>query len=124
MRFTYYGDADLNGVVNLNDFDDWLYGYTGGTGTAGDVNWSVGDFAYTGHVDLNDFDLWLASYTSGDGSLNTLDHAIDVSTLSTSQKTELLDIVASVPEPTSVGVLGIAGVGLLRRRRRGVGGLI
>jgi hypothetical protein len=124
VRFTYYGDADLNGVVNLNDFDDWLYGYTGGTGTAGDVNWSVGDFAYTGHVDLNDFDLWLASYTSGDGSLNTLDHAIDVSTLSTSQKTELLDIVASVPEPTSVGVLGIAGVGLLRRRRRGVGGLI
>ncbi|MGA2582286.1 MAG: PEP-CTERM sorting domain-containing protein [Tepidisphaeraceae bacterium] len=118
VRFTYYGDADLNGVVNINDFDQWLYGYTGGTDAAGGVSWSVGDFAYTGHVTLTDFDLWLGSYTSGNGSLSTLDHAIDVSTLSSSQKTELLDIVSSVPEPTSIGLLGIAGFGLLHRRRR------
>jgi hypothetical protein len=118
VRFTYYGDADLNGVVNISDFDDWLYGYTGGTGSAGDVDWSVGDFAYTGHVTLTDFDLWLGSYTSGNGSLSTLDHAIDVSTLSSSQKTELLDIVASVPEPTSIGLIGMAAIGLMPRRRR------
>jgi len=118
VRFTYYGDADLNGKVDLNDFDDWLYGYTGGTDAAGGVSWSIGDFAYTGHVDLNDFDLWLASYTSGDGSLNTLDHAIDVSTLSSSQKTELLDIVASVPEPTSLGLLSMLSTGLLVRRKK------
>jgi hypothetical protein len=120
VRFTYYGDADLNGVVNLNDFDDWLYGYTGGLGTAGDVNWSVGDFDYDGYVTLNDFDLWLASYTSGNGSLGTLDHAIDASTLSTSQKTELLGIVSSVPEPASFSFLAGGSIALLGRRRRRV----
>jgi hypothetical protein len=120
VRFTYYGDADLNGVVNINDFDDWLYGYTGGTDSEGDVSWSVGDFAYTGHVTLTDFDLWLSSYTSGNGSLSTLDHAIDVSTLSSSQKTELLGIVSSVPEPASFSLLAAGTIGLLSRRRRKV----
>ncbi|MGA2582207.1 MAG: polysaccharide lyase family protein [Tepidisphaeraceae bacterium] len=118
IRFTYYGDADLNGKVDLNDFDDWLYGYTGGTDAAGGVSWSVGDFAYTGHVDLNDFDLWLASYTSNLGSLSTLDHAIEVSTLSTSQQDQLLNIVATAPEPASIGLLGMAALGMLPRRRR------
>jgi len=123
VRFTLYGDADLNGIVDLNDFDDWLYGYTGGKDSAGGISWATGDFNYDGIVDLNDFDLWLSGYTSGVGSVGTLDHAIDVSTLSSAQKTELLDIVSSVPEPASVGLLSMAGLAfwprrwLVRRRR-------
>jgi hypothetical protein len=118
VRFTLYGDADLNGVVDLNDYDDWLYGYQGGTDAAGGVSWSIGDFAYTGHVTLEDFDLWLASYTSDDGALGTLDHAIKVSTLSSSEKTDLLDVVASVPEPASFSLLALAAMGLPCRRRK------
>jgi hypothetical protein len=120
VRFTYYGDADLNGVVDLNDFDDWLYGFTGGQLADGGNGWANGDFDYDGTVDLNDFDLWLAGFTSGLGSLSTLDHAIDVSTLSSSQKTQLLDIVSSVPEPASFSLLAAGTIGLLSRRRRKV----
>jgi hypothetical protein len=120
VRFTYYGDADLNGKVDLNDFDDWLYGYTGGLDAEGGVSWSVGDFDYDNHVTLDDFDLWLGSYTAGLGSLNTLDHAIDVSTLSSSQKSELLGIISSVPEPASFSLLAAGTIGLLGRRRRKV----
>jgi fibronectin-binding autotransporter adhesin len=116
VRFTVMGDSDLNGVVNLSDFDDWLNGFSGTDAPS----WYYGDYTYGGTVTLADFDDWLNSFSANFGSLGTLDHAIDVSAgLSSSQKTELLDIVASsVPEPTSLGLLGIAAFGLLQRRRR------
>jgi hypothetical protein len=105
--------------VDLNDFDDWLYGFTGGLDADGGVSWSTGDFTYDGKVDLDAFDAMADFiYIRQLGSLGSLDHAIDVSTLSSSQKTELLDIVASVPEPASAGMLGAIFFGLLMPRRR------
>ena len=60
VRFTYYGDADLNGVVDLGDFDAWLFGYQNQSTVPHD--WANGDFDYNRSIDISDFDAWLGSY--------------------------------------------------------------
>jgi hypothetical protein len=60
VKYTYYGDADLSGVVDLDDFSQFLDGYQHqGTVTA---NWLHGDLDYSGLVDLDDFSQFLFGY--------------------------------------------------------------
>src|SRR5262249_17293320 len=58
VRFTYYGDATLDGEVTLDDFNQWLSQFT--NPVAGENNWLNGDFDYSGDVTLDDFNLWLS----------------------------------------------------------------
>jgi ELWxxDGT repeat protein len=55
VRYTYYGDADLNGVVNGDDESLTLYGLRQG----GAPHWYYGDFDYSGHVTGDDYSLFL-----------------------------------------------------------------
>jgi ELWxxDGT repeat protein len=57
IKYTYYGDSDLNGAATLDDFTLFLNGYQ----TAG-TTWLQGDFDYSGLVTLDDFTLFLAGY--------------------------------------------------------------
>ena len=50
IKYTYYGDADLNGTVDLDDFFLMSFGSSDG--------WLFGDFDYSGSVDLDDLYLW------------------------------------------------------------------
>jgi len=50
IKYTYYGDADLNGNVDLDDFFLITFGSSDG--------WLFGDFDYSSSVDLDDFFLW------------------------------------------------------------------
>jgi lysozyme len=60
IRRTYYGDADLNGRVTLDDFTLFLNGYQSpGTTTA---TWLTGDSDYNGTVTLDDFTQFLLGY--------------------------------------------------------------
>ena len=52
IRATRYGDANLDGTVNLNDFNA-LAGHFGQSVPA----WNRGDFDYDGRANLNDFNL-------------------------------------------------------------------
>jgi len=48
-----YGDADLNGVVNTADYNQWHQNaFTAGTG------WETGDFNNDGLTDVRDFNVW------------------------------------------------------------------
>jgi hypothetical protein len=60
IKYTYYGDADLNGSVDLDDFNLFLAGYQDPANVP--QTWIYGDFDYTGSVDLDDFNLFLAAY--------------------------------------------------------------
>ena len=51
---TDYGDANLDGSVDLADFNAWL------TGSPGD-GWAGGDFNGEGSIDLADFNIWLTT---------------------------------------------------------------
>jgi hypothetical protein len=57
IRYSRYGDADLNGTVNLADFNR-LAAHFGST----DAFWSEGDFNYDGVVNLQDFNRLAANF--------------------------------------------------------------
>jgi autotransporter-associated beta strand protein len=64
VRFTVYGDADLNGVLNGVD-----YGLTdNGAHTPGLTGWFNGDFNYSSVVDATDFFLLDNSYSQAGGT--------------------------------------------------------
>lgn len=101
VGFTRYGDANLDGTVNLSDFNALASSF----GQSGKF-WSNGDFNYDGTVNLSDFNLLAANFgLSASGTGVTPE---DWATLA-----------AAVPEPTAIGFASIvAATTLLRRRSR------
>lgn len=93
LAYTLYGDANLDGVVNLTDLLDLLNSY-GDSGT----DWVQGDFNYDGTVNLTDLLLLLNNYGQSDGTQATLGE--------------------TVPEPAAGGLLFFALTAILPRRRR------
>ncbi len=91
VKFTYFGDADLNGIVDDSDFFLVNNGY-GNTLTG----WINGDFDYSGTIDDTDFFLINNGYGAQGPALRA---------------------GGSVPEPTGMGLIAV-GAGLLAARRR------
>jgi hypothetical protein len=63
LSHTLYGDADLNGNVNLDDFNRLAANF-------GQTNrrWSQGDFDFNGNANLNDFNRLAASFGQTESS--------------------------------------------------------
>jgi hypothetical protein len=87
VKFTWYGDANLDGQV---DFLDYAFTDTGAAG--GGSGWLFGDFNYDATIDFIDY----AFIDTGAAGFN---------------------VHGSLPEPATLGVLVAGGLGLLRRRR-------
>src|SRR5205814_3540103 len=70
VKYTYFGDADLNGVVdNTTDYDLWSNGFTN-PGLAAANGWLYGDFDFSGIVDnTTDYDLWSTGFAHQGGPL-------------------------------------------------------
>jgi fibronectin-binding autotransporter adhesin len=116
VKYTYYGDADLTGSVDLDDFNLFLAGYQDPANVP--QTWIYGDFDYTGSVDLDDFNLFLAAYQANGAPLSTLASGIEMSGLSAGDQQMMLAAIAAVPEPGTLGVLSMAVCGLMARRRK------
>jgi len=58
IRYTYSGDANLDGTVNSTDFNSFLAGY----GTTANGIWGRGDFNFDRKVNTTDFNLLAANY--------------------------------------------------------------
>jgi MYXO-CTERM domain-containing protein len=91
-KLTWYGDANLDGVVNSTD--EGMIAPDGTTITDDD-NWAEGDFNYDGVVNADDWGLFLLGLGESHG-LN----------------------ISSVPEPSAA--LMLVGLGALAVRRRRV----
>lgn len=91
--YTFAGDSNLDGNVNTGDFNVLAQNFnaTGKTWTDGDAN-------YDGVINALDFNAVATNFGQ------SLPSAPVLGTL--------------VPEPTSIGLLGLSGIGLARRRRK------
>ncbi len=62
VGYTYYGDANLDGFVNVTDLG------TLATHWQGSTNWAGGDFNYDGFVDVSDLGALATNWQAGVGS--------------------------------------------------------
>jgi fibronectin-binding autotransporter adhesin len=103
VKFTYYGDADLSGTVDGSDYsridNGNLLGLTG---------WGNGDFNYDGVINGSD-------YTLIDNAFNT--QGANIASELASPTAQIAG-TSAVPEPASLGLLGLSAIGMLGRRRR------
>ena len=100
---TYYalaGDANGDGAVDISDFNIWNTNKF-----LADTDWSTGDFNGDGVTDASDFNVWNANkFTS-------------IALPAVAPTTPALDAnlnLRTVPEPTTLPLLALAGLGLLR----------
>jgi hypothetical protein len=109
VKFTYFGDADLSGVVDGTDYSRIDNGYLNNL-----TGWFNGDFNYDGVINGSD-------YTLIDNSFNTQGASLAAETGDASPlaaPTAQIGGSSAVPEPTTLGLLGLGTLGLLGRRRK------
>ncbi len=87
VKYTWFGDSNLDGVVDGSDYALIDTGFTAGGALGG---WVFGDYDYSGTIDGSDYALIDTGFISQTGTL---------------------------PEPASIGLLGLGAIGLLRRRK-------
>jgi autotransporter-associated beta strand protein len=106
VKYTYYGDADLNGVVDGTDYSRIDNGYLNKLS-----GWVNGDFNYDGVVDGSD-------YTLIDNAFNSQGSPLAAEIAAPTAEVAGSGVSSAVPEPGTFGLIGIGLVGLLGRRKR------
>jgi len=118
VKYTYYGDANLDGKVDGSDYSlidnaylaDQAYLATNPGGTAIPyTGWWNGDFNYDGVVDGSD-------YTLIDNAFNS--QGAVIATALAGSTAQIAGATAAVPEPAGLSALGLVGTGMLSRRRK------
>jgi hypothetical protein len=113
IKYTYVGDTDLNGVVNASDYaaiDNGFNMHLSG--------WANGDFNYDGVVNGDDYTLIDNAYNS-QSSVALSGVSAGPAEMIASDTAQIAGVSTSaVPEPATLGMMGIGAAGLLLRRRR------
>ena len=112
VKYTWKGDATLDGIVNVSDLTK-LATFYGNTS----ADWAMGDFTGDGLVNVSDLTILATYYGRGAPPGSPLMSFQDALAMFPQFSGGTQD--TSVPEPTSLGLLGLGAAGLLVRRRRG-----
>jgi autotransporter-associated beta strand protein len=116
VRVTLYGDATLDGAVNIDDLGQVL-AYYNQTGT-----WAAGDFNYDGTVNIYDLGKILANYNKTIDLTGATVSTSDYPTLDGAAVAALHAAgVNVVPEPGTLALLAAGAIGWLALFRRRCG---
>jgi len=104
VKYTWWGDADLDGVIDSNDYDLLdntfaRYDPQNPAPPAGGWRWGVGDFTYDGVVDSNDYDKIDNAFKQQTGALGSN-----------------LGLPVPMPEPATLALLAVGALVLVKRR--------
>ncbi|HEY7089090.1 MAG TPA: hypothetical protein VH518_13430, partial [Tepidisphaeraceae bacterium] len=118
LKYTYAGDADLDGDADGVDIGTWATNFTGELGGTGSQVWTQGDWDYDGDVDGVDAGLWAQAFTGELGGAGLGSVVVDAPL-----KPEAAAIlkglgVTVVPEPALAGSIFLASAALVGCRRR------
>jgi len=130
VKYTWYGDSDFNGIVSFDDYARLDAGFNNHQ-----TGWSHGDFDGNNTVNFDDYVLADLAFNSQSGTLNRALSFLDGTDRSSNGMNGAAlqrvvrdfnqfgdnyasHLLAAVPEPTSIGLLGcVVGAALSRRRR-------
>jgi Dockerin type I domain len=116
IKYTIYGDANLDGVVSGADFSIVVGNL--GKSVSG---WDKGDFNYDGVVSGVDFSLLAGNLGKAANGADITLPASDIAAIDAFAAAN--GLMADVPEPGNMGLALMAGIGFLYSRRRSqVGG--
>jgi autotransporter-associated beta strand protein len=111
VKFTYYGDTNLDGKVDGSDYSRIDAAYLADQTNPGkDTGWYNGDFNYDGIINGSDYTLIDNAYNTQGASLAAA--IANPAAVATAQ----IGAGTSVPEPGALSLLGMITLGLLRRR--------
>ncbi len=105
IKYTYFGDANLDGKVDGSDYSRIDSGYLSHA-----TGWSNGDFNYDGVVNGSDYTLIDNAFNTQSASLTSV-----ISDPQANITAEIATPASALPEPAGIGLIILSG--LLGRRR-------
>jgi hypothetical protein len=124
VKYTYTGDADLDGDVDGVDIGAWAINFTGELGGTGTKVWIQGDWDYDGDVDGVDAGLWAQNFTGELGGGGFASIVVNDPDITAGAAAILRGMgITVVPEPTFVAPAAALFLGLrLTSRQRKASG--